>query len=215
MEGETFISIGRKLLQCLKFMSTRHVILALLDIKPMSGYDLFQNLKISVHSLWSATYGQIYPTLHKLEAEALVTSETLPSGKKRERIVYSLTEAGKNELHTWINSPVTYLPFRDPFRLWATYVDVADKTVALTNIDHHITLNNERAVLLDGIADQIETSTHPLIQVREERLSDERVTLLKQTRALIFRELAHQARNEVESAQRIREYVIEVHEQSD
>ena len=192
-------------------MSTKHVILALLDIKPMSGYDLYQNLKISVNSLWSATYGQIYPTLHKLEAAALVTSETLPSEKKRERIVYSLTDVGRAELHEWINQPVKYLPFRDPFRLWATYVEAAEPNTVFANIDHHIALHTERAVYLDEIAHQIETSTHPLIQEREQRLDPGRVDAIKQARALIFRELAAQARFEVESAQRIRTYAETLH----
>ncbi len=192
-------------------MSTKHVILALLDIKPMSGYDLFQNLKISVNSLWAATYGQIYPTLHKLEAAALVSSETLPSEKKRERIVYSLTDLGRAELHEWIDQPVKYLPFRDPFRLWATYINTADPAVVTANIDYHIALHEERATYLDTIADQIETGTHPLIQAREERLDSGRVAAIKQARALIFRELAAQARFEVASARRIQTYAQTLH----
>ncbi len=40
-------------------MSTRHVLLGLLDIMPMSGYDLRRNLKISLERL-KATRAMIF-----------------------------------------------------------------------------------------------------------------------------------------------------------
>ncbi len=55
-------------------MSTKHVILGLLSIEPMTGYELTQNMKISVDSLWAATHSQIYK---RPEAEIQTYTYTL------------------------------------------------------------------------------------------------------------------------------------------
>lgn len=191
-------------------MSTRHVILALLDIKPMSGYDLSQNLAISVNSLWAATYGQIYPMLHKMADAGLVRGTSPETASKRKRIVYTITAAGQSELRDWINRPIHYLPQRNPFMLWATYVDVANDATVFDTIDQHIALQGERAALLDRIATQIEDESHPLIDARKGQLGREKFDRLKSSRALVFREMARLAREEVISAERIRAHAAQL-----
>lgn len=190
-------------------MSTKHVILGLLDIMPMSGYDLAQNLKISLESLWSASYSQIYPTLHKLTADGLVTGAERVG--PRQRIVYSLTTAGRKELHAWLHEPVQYLPFRDPFKLWASYLDVVAPEVAWHAVERHIAQNLERADYLESIVASISQGEHPLIRVREARLPHSAAERLKATRAMIFSELALQARQEAASAERIRAFLRELY----
>lgn len=185
-------------------MSTKHVILALLDIAPMSGYDLEKNLKISMNSLWAATYSQIYPALHKLEKKGLISGKKEQRGKRRKRIVYSLTSMGSQELHDWFQQPVHYLPFRDPFKLWASNINNCPPEIALRNIDQHIALHTERAEHFEYISQRIMTELHPLIQERVKRLPTQDVERLKQAKAMIFEELAAQARFEIESAKRIR-----------
>ena len=191
-------------------MSTKHVILALLDIQPMSGYDLAQNIKISTQSLWAASYSQIYPTLHKLEEDGSVTSSTTSSEKGGERILYSLTELGRKSLTVWMHQPVQYLPFRDPFKLWASYLDIIDPDVVQTAIEHHINLHQERAESLEMIVEQIEKGFHPLIQLRAASIDEDRFERLKKTRAFIFRELATQAREEIAFARRLRQFSLEL-----
>ncbi|MGB0388901.1 MAG: PadR family transcriptional regulator [Ardenticatenaceae bacterium] len=192
-------------------MSTKHVILGLLDIMPMSGYDLEKNLKISMNSLWAATYSQIYPALHKLEREGLVSGEKQQRGKRRKRVVYSLTPAGHEELASWMKQPVHYLPFRDPFKLWASNINSCPPEVSLRNIDHHIELNSERAEHFEQMVENIIAEGHPLIQERLKQLPKEEVERLKRAKALIFQELASQARFEVESAKRMRRYVQQLY----
>lgn len=184
-------------------MSTKHVILALLDIKPMSGYDLFQNLKISVNSLWAATYSQIYPTLHKLEKHGLIEGNKMVGKKNRERIEYNLTETGRLELSRWMDGPVTYLPYRDPFKLWATNIDKCSWEQTVENIQKHIEINTERKAKLESIADEILAEEHPLIKERKQRVDPERLEKIKKSRSLIFRFLAEQAGFEIESAKKI------------
>ena len=193
-------------------MSTKHVILALLDIQPMSGYDLAQNIKISTQSLWAASYSQIYPTLHKLEEEGAVTSSTTSSEKGGERILYALTEIGRKSLEAWMHQPVQYLPFRDPFKLWASYLDRIAPAVVQKMIEQHIRLHQERAESLETIVKQIENGFHPLIQLRANSTDAEQFERLKKTRAFIFRELATQAREEIAFAHRLRQFSLELNQ---
>lgn len=186
-------------------MSTRHVILALLSVKPMTGYELAQNMKLSLDSLWAATHSQIYPTLHKLAGKGLVSGEKEIRGRHMERIVYSLTEAGYEEFETWLVQPLQYLPFRDPFKLWASYMDACPPEVVFHNISEHLRLHRQRARTLEQIADSIVSGEHPLIRARAERLPAEQVERIKQARSMIYYELAKQARFEIESVKRIRE----------
>ncbi|MBV7333202.1 PadR family transcriptional regulator [Chloroflexi bacterium TSY] len=187
-------------------MSTKYVLLGLLDIMPMSGYDLAQNFQISFNSFWAASYGQIYPTLHKLEEDGLIIGDRQARGKRAQRIVYSLTNAGRRAFRKWVNGPVDSLPFRDPFRLWASNLNVCDPEIAFRNIDEQIKHQTERAEYLEHTVESILNEEHPLIQERVKQLPAEEVEKIKEVRAFVIRELVQLARFEIESAQRIRQY---------
>jgi DNA-binding PadR family transcriptional regulator len=68
----------------------RSAILALLDDRPMHGYEMITELEERTGGRWRPSAGSIYPTLQLLEDEGLVTAEEV-EGRK----VYSLTEAGQ------------------------------------------------------------------------------------------------------------------------
>ena len=184
-------------------MSTKHVILALLDIKSMSGYDLMQNMKISLNSLWAATYSQIYPTLHKLEKQGWVSSTPTISQKGRERIEYAITDKGREALGMWFNEPIKYLPYRDPFKLWASKIDRCSPENIRKFVDQHIEINTQREQTFLEIAEGIENETHPLIVERIQTVDRKKVEEIKITRAPVFRMLARQARFEVECAEEV------------
>ena len=68
----------------------RSAILALLDDRPMHGYEIIQELDERTGGRWRPSAGSIYPTLQLLEDEELVTAEEA-DGKR----VYSLTDSGR------------------------------------------------------------------------------------------------------------------------
>jgi DNA-binding PadR family transcriptional regulator len=70
----------------------RSAVLALLDDRPMHGYEMIQELEERTGGRWRPSAGSIYPTLQLLEDEGLVSAEEV-EGRK----VYSLTDAGKKE----------------------------------------------------------------------------------------------------------------------
>lgn len=85
---------------------TLHAILGLLAHEDMTGYDIKKRIDNSLGFFWDAGFGQIYPSLSTLEGKGLVTKRTEVSEKRPKRIIYSITEAGREELKKWLKTPV-------------------------------------------------------------------------------------------------------------
>jgi DNA-binding PadR family transcriptional regulator len=68
----------------------RSAILALLEERPMHGYEMIQELDERSGGRWRPSAGSIYPTLQLLADEGLVSAEEVDG-----RRVFSLTEAGR------------------------------------------------------------------------------------------------------------------------
>lgn len=86
-------------------VSFRQLILGLLTHKPMSGYDIKLFLKSLGWLVGDPSFGAIYPALHGLLKEGLVTVEVLPSQTKPPRKMYSITGAGVQSLQEWSDRP--------------------------------------------------------------------------------------------------------------
>jgi DNA-binding PadR family transcriptional regulator len=82
--------------------SSQEVLLGLLTVEPMSGYDLGQSIRASIGFFWNESYGQIYPNLKKLAAAGLVTAKTEKQKGKPDRRVYSITPKGRAHLEKWL-----------------------------------------------------------------------------------------------------------------
>ncbi|WP_411680142.1 PadR family transcriptional regulator [Clostridium thailandense] len=80
-----------------------YVIEGLLMQNDMSGYDIKQN--IDSVKYFNASYGSIYPTLKKMEAEGLIISKEIVEGGKYKKI-YSINDKGKKRFSEWLQKPV-------------------------------------------------------------------------------------------------------------
>jgi len=81
------------------------VLLGLLAIEPMSGYDLRLTIRESIGHFWNESYGQIYPNLKKLATEGFVTSKIERQKGKPDRHVCSITRKGRERLTQWLQVP--------------------------------------------------------------------------------------------------------------
>ncbi len=81
------------------------VLLGLLTIESMSGYDLGQMIRESIGHFWNESYGQIYPNLKKLAAEGFVTSKVERQKGRPDRRIYSITKKGHERLAKWLAVP--------------------------------------------------------------------------------------------------------------
>ena len=73
------------------------LILRLLSRRPMYGYELVQTIKLATGNGLEFGEGCVYPILHRLEAEKLLTSREQAAGA-RTRIVYETTARGRAKL---------------------------------------------------------------------------------------------------------------------
>ncbi|MGV9827494.1 MULTISPECIES: PadR family transcriptional regulator [unclassified Gordonia (in: high G+C Gram-positive bacteria)] len=72
-------------------------ILGLLLESPMHGYELRKRLTGLLGAFRAFSYGSLYPTLRRMQADGLIDETSAPSGVKvrRGRRVYQLTEKGR------------------------------------------------------------------------------------------------------------------------
>jgi PadR family transcriptional regulator AphA len=87
-------------------ISIRHFILGLLTRQPMSGYDIRCFLKNLTWLIDSPSFGSLYPALHALLEDGLVTVEVVPNQDKPSRKIYDITETGMQVLQEWVDRPV-------------------------------------------------------------------------------------------------------------
>lgn len=85
--------------------SSMEVLLGLLTIEPMSGYDLGLTIRASVGYFWNESYGQIYPNLKKLAKDGFVSCKTERQKGRPDRRIYSATEKGRERLREWLAVP--------------------------------------------------------------------------------------------------------------
>lgn len=96
-------------------MSMKHAILGLLDLAPMSGYDVKKNFDATIAHFWAGDQSQIYRTLASLVEKGLARVTVLEQNGKPNRNVHTITEAGSAELDRWLRSPLERDVTREPF----------------------------------------------------------------------------------------------------
>ncbi|GAB2495593.1 hypothetical protein GCM10027063_38420 [Promicromonospora xylanilytica] len=96
-------------------MALDALILGLLDLKPMTGYDLKKTFDGTVAHFWSADQAQIYRTLARLERDGLVAVRVIPQPGRPDRREHRLTDEGRASLAAWLRSPLPDEKPREPF----------------------------------------------------------------------------------------------------
>lgn len=114
-------------------MSVKHSLLALLYEKSRHGYELKTGFEELVQGMWPLNAGQVYTTLDRLERDFLIES---PGHDKKDRKLYTITLAGKEELWSWLEKPVERSLLKDEFYfkfLCASHVSYENKLNMIKN----------------------------------------------------------------------------------
>lgn len=124
--------------------NTAYVILAMLSAGPKTGYEIKAKVDQSTRFFWAASYGQIYPELRRLTEAGLVTAADKAQGR-RQRIEYTITEAGHATLLEWLRRPAQTCELRDEGLLKVFFAneldpDEARQLIASTEADRQTTL---------------------------------------------------------------------------
>ncbi|NGQ97244.1 PadR family transcriptional regulator [Brevibacillus sp. SYP-B805] len=87
-------------------MDVKTIILGFLNEGEMSGYDLKQAFSNCIGFFYDASFGAIYPSLRKLEEDGCVTKREVIQSGKPNKILYRITEKGRELFHQEMMSPI-------------------------------------------------------------------------------------------------------------
>lgn len=82
-----------------------YLILGLLILSPMTGYELQQFIRENLALICSHSAGSIQAALKKLRQNGMISSCETMDGKRRKKI-FSITETGRSSFSSWISQPM-------------------------------------------------------------------------------------------------------------
>lgn len=135
-------------------MSLRMALLGLLVTKgPASGYALTKSFTESLSHVWSAQHSQVYPELARMAHAELVTVENEgPRGQKQ----YTVTGAGRTELHRWLTEVPPHRPVRNEIALRAFLMPTLPRETAAELARREVEFYRERVAELTALRDSLE-----------------------------------------------------------
>lgn len=80
----------------------RHGILGLLSYYDRTGYEIMEVFKDSLNFMWNANTSQVYRELQNLKDSGFAKVTEVEQNGKPNKKIYSITQAGREELQSWI-----------------------------------------------------------------------------------------------------------------
>ena len=111
------------------------VILGLLSHEDLTGYEIKKRMDTSLKYFWGASYGSIYPTLSDLVKQGLAVKRD-GAENNRNKIIYSITEEGRNYLKDWLRLPAERDELRYETLLKLFFCNEAGVLQATSHIDN-------------------------------------------------------------------------------
>jgi DNA-binding PadR family transcriptional regulator len=100
-----------------RYSRSKFAILGLLTLGPCSGYDIKKYTEEILSHFWRESYGNLYKLLGRLAAEGLVRRRIERQRGRPDRIEYSITEAGRQAFHAWLEQPAEHEVLRSELLL--------------------------------------------------------------------------------------------------
>lgn len=182
-------------------MSLRHALLALLEVRPMTGYELAKQFDASAGYVWHAHHPQIYGELRRLEADGLVEAEEAPRGEGATKRPYFITDGGCEALTAWLHEIAVPPRERDAAYLKATYFEYASYDLARRQLRAHRDHHARVAAHWSAHADQLEARDTTLLRRRLAHAPAHAHAAIVAYKVHVYRGLTDRARLEVRWAQ--------------
>lgn len=145
----------------------KYVLLGGLNIMPLTGYQLKLWVDQTIRHFWHAHTSQVYRTLDGLEKEGLTRSDIQPQDTRPDRRLYHITQAGRDELRTWLAQPMTEIePTKDALLVRLYFSAQLDKATVLMQLRLQRALHQQQLDLLRGDIARIiatERDAHPAL----------------------------------------------------
>jgi PadR family transcriptional regulator, regulatory protein AphA len=175
----------------------RHALLALLEAKPMSGYELARQFDASAAYVWHAHHPQIYTELRRMEADGLVEAEEAPRGAGATKRHYFVTDLGCDELMRWVAEVSEPARERDAAYLKATYFEFGSFDLARRHLRSHLEHYERMAARWKMHADQLERRDTALLQRRLAHAPRHAQDAIVAYKVHVYRGLTERAHTEV------------------
>jgi DNA-binding PadR family transcriptional regulator len=138
-------------------MALRHAVLAALLEGEASGYQLAKRFDVSVANFWSATPQQLYRELEQLERAGLLSGRVVEQHRRPNKRVFTLTEAGREELHAFTAQPARPTAMRDDLLVKLQAVDAGDQEAVREALSVRLEQSRGKLALYDRLrADLLE-----------------------------------------------------------
>lgn len=112
-------------------MTSQDVILGLLMKRTASGYEIKNMFQRWLSYFFDASYGTIYPTLAKMEAEGLITKQSVPQEKKPTKHVYAITALGRDRFQASLASDLQDNVVRSDLMTRLFFGEFAEEAIVL------------------------------------------------------------------------------------
>lgn len=139
----------------------RHALLGLLAREPRTGYQLSKMMERQVSYFWSANHSQIYPALHRLERDELISATAHDGPGPRDTKVFAITPAGRAALRTWLVRPTEVGADRDEFVVRVLSLWLLDRTEAVHLVEEHRALHAARLATYRSIRSELGEPADP------------------------------------------------------
>lgn len=132
-------------------MALSHAILVSLLDRAHSGYDLAKRFDQTVGFFWPVSHQQIYQELHKLARAGWVRGETIEQADRPNRIVYELTDDGRQALDRWLHESTEPPSFKEELLVKLFALEAGNKDTLLQELERRRQLHVERLARYEAI----------------------------------------------------------------
>lgn len=136
-------------------MALRHAVLAALLEGEASGYQLAKRFNVSVANFWPATPQQVYRELEQLERAGLLRARVVEQLRRPNKRVFTLTAAGRAELHAFTAQPARPTALRDDLSVKLQAVDVGDQSAVRESLSARLEEAREKLARYDRLRDEL------------------------------------------------------------
>jgi DNA-binding PadR family transcriptional regulator len=136
-------------------MALRHAVLAALLEGEASGYQLAKRFDVSVANFWSATPQQLYRELEQLERDGLLSGRVVEQRRRPNKRVFTLTAAGREELHAFTAQPARPTAIRDDLLVKLQAVDTGDQGAVREAVSARLEQSRGKLALYDRLRDDL------------------------------------------------------------
>jgi DNA-binding PadR family transcriptional regulator len=136
-------------------MALRHAVLAALLEGEASGYQLAKRFDVSVANFWSATPQQLYRELEQLERAGLLSGRVVEQRRRPNKRVFTLTAAGREELHAFTAEPARPMAMRDDLLVKLQAVDAGDQEAVREALSVRLEQARGKLALYDRLRDDL------------------------------------------------------------